>query len=118
MGQIIHGTKWLARPLFVCVLFTEWACHDSNAQKSQVVVEVERAGAGNDISSLTTQEIAQWFTHQPAPFVHKVNDECAPLRAKAPAAWHMRTVEGRVCDAVLQVAPLTFTPYGADHTKY
>jgi hypothetical protein len=96
----------------------EWACHDPNAQNSRIVVEVEHAGAGKDISALTTPELTQWFANQTASFVHKINDECAPLRTKAPAAWHMRTAEGRVCDAVLQVAPLKFTPYEADHTRY
>ena len=118
MGPIIQSTKRICLSLLLLGFCGQWGCRDPNAQISSVVVEVEHAGAGNDISSLTTPELTQWFTHQPAPFVHKINDECAPLRAKAPAAWHMRTAEGRVCDAVLQVAPLTFTPYEADHTRY
>ena len=113
--RIIKGVRYL---LLVCAVGVEYACHDPNAQSSHIVVEVEKAGAGNDISSLTTQELAQWFAHQPATFVHKVNDQCAPLRSKAPAAWHMRTAEGRVCDAAQQAAALAFTPYDADHTRY
>jgi hypothetical protein len=30
----------------------------------------------------------------------------------------MRTAEGRVCDAVLHVAPLSSVPFEADHTRY
>ena len=116
--RITSTIRGLAFVAFVCSLGVEYACHDPNAQSSQIVVEVEKAGAGKDISSLTAQELAQWFAHQPATFVHKVNDECAPLRSKAPAAWHMRTAEGRVCDAAQQAAALTFTPYDADHTRY
>src|SRR4051794_20212927 len=104
--QITNTIKCLTGLLLFSIMFLEWACRDPNAQSSSIVAEVEKAGAGSDISSLTTPELAQWFTHQPAAFIHKINDECAPLRTKAPAAWHMRTAEGRVCDAVLQVAPL------------
>jgi hypothetical protein len=116
--RITRAIKSLGSVFLFCGAGIEYACHDPNAQSSQIVVEVEKAGAGTDISSLTTPELAQWFSHQPATFVHKVNDECAPLRSKAAAAWHMRTAEGRVCDAAQQAAALTFTPYDADHTRY
>lgn len=94
------------------------ACRDPNAHTSKIVLETEKAGAGNDISALTSEELRRWFASQPAPFVQKINGECAPLRAKASAEWHLRTAEGRVCDAVAQVAPLMFTPYQADPRKY
>jgi hypothetical protein len=94
------------------------SCQDPNAQQSAIVREVEYAGAGKDVSSLTPEELARWFANQPAVFVLRVNTECKPLRIKAPAAWHMRTAEGRVCDAVLQVAPLKSVPYQADQTAY
>jgi hypothetical protein len=116
--RITRTIKVLRPAVIVCAINTELACHDPNAQSSQIVVDVEKAGAGKDISSLTTPELAQWFAHQPATFVHKIDGECAPLRGKAPAAWHMRTAEGRVCDAAQQAAALTFTPYDADHTRY
>jgi hypothetical protein len=94
------------------------SCQDSNAQQSAIVREVEHAGAGKDVSSLTSEELARWFANKPAVFVQQVNTECKPLRTRAPAAWHMRTAEGRVCDAVLQVAPLKSVPYNADQTAY
>ena len=100
------------------LLVAQLGCRDSNAQNSAIVVEVEKAGAGNDIPSLTTDELKQWFAHQPPLFVHKINNECTPLRTKAPAEWHMRTAEGRVCDAVLPIAALKSVPYGSDHTAY
>ena len=116
-------TKALIRPviklrtLILCfVAFT--ACQDPNAQQSAIVRQVEHAGAGKDISALTAEELARWFANQPAVFVQQINADCKPLRTKAPAAWHMRTAEGRVCDAVMQVAPLKSVPYKADQTAY
>ena len=93
-------------------------CRDPHAHNSVIVQEVERAGGGNDVSAITADELRRWFANQPAPFVQKINGECAPLRKAAPAAWHMRTTEGRVCDAVAQVAPLMFKPYQADPRTY
>jgi hypothetical protein len=114
-GQIQRAIKLI--PLILLFLGLT-ACQDPNAQQSAIVREVEHAGAGKDISSLTSEELAGWFTNQPAVFVQQINAECKPLRTKAPAAWHMRTAEGRVCDAVMQVAPLKSVPYKADHTAY
>jgi hypothetical protein len=94
------------------------ACKDPNAHQSSIVLEVERAGAGKDISAITSEELSRWFVNQPAAFVQQINAECKPLRIKAPAAWNMRTAEGRVCDAALQAAPLKSVPYKADQTAY
>jgi hypothetical protein len=114
-GPILRAIK-LAPLIIFC-----WgviSCQDPNAQQSAIVREVEHAGAGKDVSSLTSEELAGWFANQPAVFVQQINSECKPLRPKAPAAWHMRTAEGRVCDAVMQVAPLKSVPYKADQTAY
>lgn len=116
-------TKGLIQPAIKLILLSSlfWAltaCQDPNTQQSAVVRKVEKAGAGKDISSLTSEELARWFANQPAVFVQQINTECKPLRSKAPAAWHMRTAEGRVCDAVMQVAPLKSVPYKADQTAY
>jgi hypothetical protein len=115
--QIPRAINCTRGALLIPVLLLQWACYDPNAHTSAIVREVEQAGAG-DISSVTSEELLRWFANQPDPFVQKINGECNPLRSKAPAAWHMRTAEGRVCDAVAKIAPLTFTPYGADHTRY
>ena len=114
-GQIQRAIKLI--PL-LSLFWGLTACQDPNAQQSAIVREVEHAGAGKDISSLTSEELARWFANQPAVFVQQVNTECKPLRTKAPAAWHLRTAEGRVCDAVMQVAPLKSVPYKADQTAY
>ncbi len=113
--RIKRATKLGAPTLIILALV---ACQDPNAQQSAVVREVERAGAGRDISSLTSEELARWFVNQPATFVQQINTECKPLRAAAPTAWHMRTAEGRVCDAVMQAVPLKSPHYGADQTAY
>ena len=114
-GPIQRAIKLIPSILLFCGLN---ACKDPNAQQSAIVREVERAGAGDDISSLTSEELARWFANQPATFVHQINAECKPLRAKAPAAWNTHTAEGRVCDAVMQIAPLKSVPYKADQTAY
>jgi hypothetical protein len=115
--QIPRPINWTRGALLVPVLLFQWACYDPNAHTSPIVREVEQAGAG-DISSLTSDELARWFALQPGSFVHKINDECNPLRSKAPAAWHMRTAEGRVCEAAGEIAPLKFIPYTADPKAY
>lgn len=92
-------------------------CSDPNAQSSAIVREVERAGAG-DASSLQMPELVQWFANQPPTLTEKINQQCIPLRQKAPAAWHMRTAEGRICEAAGYLAPLIPHEYTADPRRY
>ena len=116
-GQI-RGNISRLRYVLPLALIGLCGCRDPHAQSSAIVQEVERAGAGNDISAITADELRRWFANRPPPFVQKINGECDPLRKSAPAAWHMRTAEGKICDAVAQVAPLMFTPYKADPRTY
>jgi hypothetical protein len=116
-GQIRERTNRFRYGLLLVLVLLS-GCRDPHAQSSTIVREVEQAGAGTDISALTAEELRRWFANQTPSFVQKINGECAPLRKTAPAAWHMRTAEGRVCDAVAQIAPLMFKPYQADPRTY
>ena len=77
-------------------------CYDPHAQDSQIVREVEAAGAGN-ISTYTYQGLGQWLAQRPE-LAKKIAAECVPIAQKAPANW-LTTAEGTTCHAAQVVAP-------------
>ena len=71
------------------------------ARKSEIVILVENAGAG-DVRNASVPSMVRWFHRHPAVAL-KANDLCSPLRRNALLKWP-ETTEGRVCNAASQVA--------------
>jgi hypothetical protein len=85
----------------VCGLVLLLAVGCWRARPSEIVVMVERAGAG-DVRNASVASMVRWFHRHPAVAL-KANDLCSPLRRNALLKWP-ETTEGRVCDAASQVA--------------
>lgn len=78
-----------------------------SAAKSQIVQQVELAGAG-DLDKATDQAIFQWLSNH-VHVVEQIAPECGNAMKGAEATWADST-EGRVCAATAQI--MAFRPSG------
>lgn len=83
----------------------------STEPRTQLVLKMERAGAG-DVRVASPQAIEQWFGEHEDVAV-EIDRACAPLRAKAPATWR-DTTDGRICAAAAKMHAFHYRPRPID----
>ena len=95
--------------IFLCVVFLLSGCKAAtgSAAKSQIVQQVEAAGAG-DLDKATDQAIFQWLSNH-VHVAEQIAPECGKAVNSAVASWGDST-EGRVCAATIQI--MAFRPSG------
>jgi hypothetical protein len=90
-------------------------CYDPNAHRSQIVREVEGAGAG-DLRTYTAPGLRAWFAKRPDFAIH-ISTECRPLAKVAGANW-ITTAEGSSCQAAANAAAWAHRPWTSDEKGY
>jgi hypothetical protein len=87
----------------------------SRQQPSPIVKLAEESGAG-PLADVSMPEMRVWLRDHPQVNT-RVDTQCAPLRANAPAAWP-HTTEGRLCLAAREIEVQRQSRRNPDHSGF